>query len=114
VLNLVGALATSRRQRLREMTLLRTLGASTAQVRTVLLTEYAALGLLAGLTGSLLAAAGGWAAARFVFEIPFRLPVIVLVGFWVGSALLTMLVGAATGRELARRPPLEVLRTLAD
>jgi putative ABC transport system permease protein len=114
VLILVGALATSRRQRLREMTLLRTLGASTAQVRTVLLTEYAALGLLAGLTGSLLAAAGGWAAARFVFEIPFRLPVIVLVGFWVGSALLTMLVGAATGRELARRPPLEVLRTLAD
>jgi putative ABC transport system permease protein len=114
VLILIGALATSRRQRLREMTLLRTLGAGAAQIRTVLLTEYAALGLLAGVAGSLLALAGGWAAARFMFEVPFRLPAAVLAATWLGSALLTTLVGAATGRELVRRPPLEVLRTLAD
>jgi putative ABC transport system permease protein len=114
ILILVGALATSRRQRLREVTLLRTLGARTRAIRTVLLTEYAALGLLAGITGTVLATVGGWAVAHFVFELPFRLPIGALAAFWGGCALLTIGIGAATGRELARRPPLDVLRALAE
>jgi putative ABC transport system permease protein len=114
ILILVGALATSRRQRLREVTLLRTLGASRPTIRTVLLTEYAALGLLAGITGTVLSTLGGWAAAKFVFEVPFRLPVGALLVFWTGCVLLTTIIGAATGRELTRRPPLEVMRTLGE
>jgi putative ABC transport system permease protein len=114
ILILVGALATSRRQRMREVTLLRILGAGTRGIRTVLLTEYAALGLLAGVTGTLLSTAGGWAVARFVFELPFRLPIGALAAFWGGCALLTTLIGAATGRELARRAPLDVLREIAE
>jgi len=114
ILILVGALTTSRRQRLREVTLLRTLGARTRTIRTVLLTEYAALGLLAGITGTLLSTAGGWAVARWVFELPFRLPVGALAVFWSGCALLTIAIGAATGRELARRAPLDVLREIAE
>jgi putative ABC transport system permease protein len=114
ILILVGALATSRRQRLREVTLLRTLGARAREIRTVLLTEYAALGLLAGITGSLLSTAGGWAVARWVFELPFRAPLGALAAFWAGCALLTTLIGAATGRELARRPPLDVLREITE
>ncbi len=114
ILILVGALATSRRQRLREVTLLRTLGASRPTIRTVLLTEYAALGLLAGITGTVLSTLGGWAAAEFVFEVPFRLPVGALLVFWTGCVLLTTIIGAATGRELTRRPPLEVMRSLGE
>ena len=114
ILILVGALATSRRQRLREVTLLRTLGASRREIRTVLLTEYAALGLLAGVTGTALSTLGGWAAAEFVFSVPFRLPVGALLAFWTGCAALTTAIGAATGRELTRRPPLEVMRGMAE
>lgn len=114
LLILVGALATSRRQRLREVTLLRTLGARRREIRTVLLTEYAALGLLAGVAGTLLSTAGGWAVARWVFELPFQAPWGPLAAFWAGCALLTTLIGAATGRELARRPPLDVLREIAE
>jgi putative ABC transport system permease protein len=114
ILILVGALATSRRQRLREVTLLRTLGASRREIRTVLLTEYAALGLLAGVTGTALSTLGGWAAAAFVFSVPFRLPVGALLAFWTGCAALTTAIGAATGRELTRRPPLEVMRALGE
>ena len=114
ILILVGALATSRRQRMREVTLLRILGARAREIRTVLFTEYAALGLLAGVTGTLLSTAGGWAVARFVFELPFRLPVGALAAFWGGCALLTTLIGAATGRALVRRPPLDVLREIAE
>ncbi len=114
ILILVAALATSRHQRLKEVTLLRTLGAAARQVRTVLLTEYAALGFLAGFTGAGLAAVAGWAVSRWVFEIPYRVPWLGLLAFWVGSAVLTTIVGAATGRELTRRPPLDVLRSLAE
>jgi len=114
ILILIGALATSRRQRLREVTLLRTLGARRPEIRTILLTEYALLGLLAGITGTALSTLGGWAAARFVFEVPFRLPLGALLIFWTACAGLTTLIGAATGRELTRRPPLDVLRTIAE
>jgi putative ABC transport system permease protein len=114
LLILVGALATSRLQRTREVVLLRTLGARTGQVRAVLFTEYAALGALAGLAGALLAGGGGWLAARFVFEVPFQNPVVPLAAFALGTALLTVLVGAGAGRALARRPPLEVLRELSE
>jgi len=114
LLILVGALAASRLQRMREVVLLRTLGARTGQVRAVLFTEYAALGTLAGLAGALLAGGGGWLAARFVFEVPFQNPALPLAAFALGTALLTVLVGAGAGRALARRPPLEVLRELSE
>src|SRR5690606_32950878 len=51
---LIGAIATSRWQRLREGTLLRTLGATRAQVLRILLVEYAALGLAAALVAAVL------------------------------------------------------------
>ena len=48
---LLGSLATSRAQRLRETVLLKTLGASRAQVARVAVAEYLALGLLVGAGG---------------------------------------------------------------
>ena len=114
VLILIGALATSRLQRQREAVLLKTLGATAPRIRAILLTEYAALGTLGGVAGTVLAAAGGWAAARWVFEMPYRPPLLALVGCWVASAALTVLVGGATGRDLTRKAPLQVLRTLGE
>jgi putative ABC transport system permease protein len=114
VLILVGALATSRLQRQREAVLLKTLGATTPQIRAILFTEYAALGTLGGVAGTVLAAAGGWAAARWVFEMPFRPPLVALAVCWLASAGLAVLVGGATGRDLTRKAPLEVLRALGE
>jgi putative ABC transport system permease protein len=114
VLILIGALATSRLQRQREAVLLKTLGATAPRIRAILFTEYAALGTLGGVTGTALAAAGGWAAARWVFAMPYRPPLLALAGCWVASAALTVLVGGATGRDLTRKAPLEALRTLGE
>ena len=69
---LVGALATSRFQRIREGALLRTLGATRAQMFRIVLAEYLSLGLLAAAVALVLAAAAGWALARFVFEARSR------------------------------------------
>jgi putative ABC transport system permease protein len=107
---LIGALATSRFQRVREGALLRTLGATRAQVVRVVLAEYLSLGLLASAVALVLAAAAGWALARFVFEGPFSLPLIPLAGLTLAVVMLTVIVGLANSREVVRRTPLEVLR----
>jgi len=111
---LIGALTTSKLQRLRESLLLRTLGATARRVRTVLATEYFALGALGGLTGVLLAVAAGWASLHFLFELPFSVPWIPLLVFWLGTALLTTAVGLAAGRDVVKRAPLEVMREMSE
>jgi len=58
---LVGAVAASRFQRVREAVLLRTLGATRGQLLRILLAEYASLGVLAAATAILLSAAAAWA-----------------------------------------------------
>lgn len=107
---LVGALASSRYQRVREGALLRTLGATRRQVLGVIFTEYLALGLLAALVASVLAVAAGWAAARFLFEGPFSLPVLSLIALGSAIVSLTVVVGVSNSRDVVRRAPLEVLR----
>ena len=107
---LVGALATSRFQRVREGALLRTLGASRGQLFRVVLSEYLSLGVLSAVVALLLAGVAGWALARFVFEGKFTLPVLPLAGVGAAVVALTVAVGLANSREVIRRPPLEVLR----
>jgi putative ABC transport system permease protein len=110
VLVLVGALATSRFQRVREGALLRTLGATRGQVFRIVLAEYLSLGLLASVVALVLATASGWALARFVFEGSFSLPVVPMTGLALIVVALTVIVGLANSREVVRQPPLEVLR----
>jgi putative ABC transport system permease protein len=107
---LVGALATSRFQRIREGALLRTLGATRSQLLRIVLAEYAALGLLAALAAAVLSTAAAWALARWVFEDTFAVPAGPLAGLSLGVVVLTVVVGLANSREVIRRTPLEILR----
>ncbi len=65
---LLGALLNGKEQRLKESVLLRTLGASEQQVKTIILVEYTVLGLLAGLAGCGLAWVAHWAIAHWIFK----------------------------------------------
>jgi putative ABC transport system permease protein len=114
VIILVGALATSRFQRVREAVLLKTLGAGGRQIRQILLTEYFAWGSLSALTGVLLAGVAGWALSRFLFEIPFALPATQLALVWVGVCGLTVVIGFANSGEVLRKTPLAVLREMSE
>ena len=108
---LAGAVLSGRWQRMQEAILLRTLGATRAQIRQILFAEYATLGLLAGITGAGLAVAASWALARFAFKAEYVLapwPPLLAV---VGVTILTVLVGLATSRGIADQPPLEILRS---
>ena len=97
---LFSAVAATRRARLREGVLLRTLGASRAQVARVLLAEYGALGALGALTGMVLAFAGAWGLTRFVFDDPFDPAVGPTFVIAAGMLLLTMAIGLLTSRDV--------------
>lgn len=110
VVVLVGALATSRFQRVREAALLKTLGATRRQVFGVMVTEYAALGLLAALVATGLASVGGWALSKWMFEVPFVMPWVAFAWLAFTLVLLTVLTGLWTSTALFRQSALEVLR----
>jgi putative ABC transport system permease protein len=107
---LVGALATSRFQRVREGALLRTLGATRGQLFRIVLSEYLALGGMAALVALGLAGIAGWALARFVFHGGFAVPAGPFAALGCAIVALTVTVGLANSRDVLRRPPLEVLR----
>jgi putative ABC transport system permease protein len=108
---LLGAVAASRGQRVREGVLLRTLGATRKQVLRVLLAEYVSLGAMAAAAAMLLSIAAAWALCRFLFEAPFAVPVGWLAGLAAGVVGLTAIVGLLNSNEAFRRAPLEVLRS---
>jgi putative ABC transport system permease protein len=110
VLVLAGALLTGRYQRIRESILLRTLGASRRQIFQILLAEYCCLGILAALTGILLAVGASWALAIFVFEAKFALSVGPLLIALLAVSGLTILIGLLASRNVTNQPPLEILR----
>jgi len=110
VVVLIGALATSRYQRMREAALLKTLGATRSQVVRVMVTEYAALGLLASVVATGLATVGGWALMKWIFEVPFTVPWQAFGVLALTMVGLTVVTGLWNSLDVFRRPPLEVLR----
>jgi putative ABC transport system permease protein len=107
---LFSAVASTRRARMREGVLLKTLGATRAQIRNILVAEYLALGVLGSVAGMLLGIAGAWALMRFVFEssfTPVALPALFIAALMVG---LVVGIGLITGREVFRQTPMAALR----
>lgn len=108
---LAGAVLIGRAQRVRESVLLRTLGATKAQVNRILFAEYFALGTLGAAVGALLAISANWALAYYVFEVKWSAPSPwVLLGGWAAVSALTVTTGLLSSRGVCDHPPLAVLR----
>ena len=107
---LIGAVGGTRRQRIREGVLLKTLGATRRQVMRIALAEYVSLGLLSAVASLGLATIAGWAMVDRWFEMTFRFPALGILSFGVLIVALTVAVGLWTGREVFARTPLEILR----
>jgi len=108
---LTAAVITTRFQRAKESVLLRTLGAATGQIRTIIGVEYVLLGVLSAMTGVLLAILSTWALSYFVFDVVFVPDFGGLALIAAGIAAITGLLGVANSRGIATRSPLEILRT---
>ncbi len=107
---LIGAVAATRRERIREGVLLRTLGATRVQIQQIMVSEYAILGALGTLTGVLLGIAGAWAVTWYLFDqrfVPVAPELLVLALLMI---LITTLIGFVSGRDVYRATPAEALR----
>jgi putative ABC transport system permease protein len=110
VIVLLGAVRTSKYQRIRESVLLRTLGAKSRQILKILALEYIFLGILGALAGILLSLLSSQLLAWFLFETPFIpswIPFLVLLP---GIVLLVLVIGLSNSVGVIKKPPLEVLR----
>ncbi len=108
---LAGAVLIGRSQRVRESVLLRTLGATKAQVNRIMFAEYLALGTLGAAVGAVLAIGANWALAYYVFEVKWVAPsAVVLLGGWAAVSAMTVTTGLLSNRGICDHPPLAVLR----
>ncbi|WP_408119544.1 ABC transporter permease [Caballeronia grimmiae] len=110
VLVLYAALAGTRDERMRESALLRALGASHRQVRSVQVAEFVAVGALAGLMAALGAQGIGYVLASRVFEFyidfnPWLMPAGIVAGIACAG-----LGGWMSLRRVLARPALQSLR----
>jgi putative ABC transport system permease protein len=107
---LFSAVAATRRDRLREGVLLKTLGATRAQIGRILLAEYALLGALGALAGMLLSFAGAWALVTFVFKGTFAPALLPAAMIAAAMMALAVSIGMLTGRDVFRETPMAALR----
>ena len=107
---LFSAVSATRRARIREGVLLKTLGATRGQIARILLAEYSLLGVLGGLTGMILSIIGAWAVVRYIFKTPFAPALLPIAGIAVAIVGLTLLIGLLAGRDVFRETPIAALR----
>jgi putative ABC transport system permease protein len=110
LLILVGSVAMTKFQRIYEVAVLKTLGAKRKILLAMLFIEYALLGLVAGLVGSLAAIALSYSMARFTLDIPWDFsPAQTLTGI-VLTMMLVTIVGVISSFNALTRKPLAILR----
>jgi putative ABC transport system permease protein len=109
---LFSAVAATRRERIREGVLLKTLGATRPQIIKIMLAEYVLLGLLGSLTGMVLAIGGGWAITHFVFDNPYSPALGPAAGIALAMLVVTVTIGLLAGRDVFRETPMTALREI--
>jgi putative ABC transport system permease protein len=110
IIVLIGAVRTSKYQRIKESVLLRTLGATSRQILKITALEYFYLGLLGSGIGILLSLISSQLLASFVFKAPFVPSLVPFLVLLPGVTLLVLLIGLGNSRSVLNSPPLEVLR----
>lgn len=107
---LFSAVAATRRERVREGVLLKTLGATRAQIGRILVSEYTVLGVLGSLTGLLLSFGGAWAIMRYVFDRPFTAAIGQALGISAAMMLMAVAIGMLSGRDVFKETAMSALR----
>jgi putative ABC transport system permease protein len=105
-----GAIAAGRFARQRESMLLKVLGASRRDLRRILVSEYAALALLGGASGWLLAELINRPALTLFFDAPPTVPYPAIAGLLAAVIVLNVGVGLVISRGVSNGRPLDVLR----
>ncbi|MFQ5683844.1 MAG: ABC transporter permease [Candidatus Binatia bacterium] len=111
LLVLAGTVLTSRSQRLKESSLLRTLGAPRKKIVKIIAIEYLFLGGCAAASGIILALMAIWVLAYYYFATIFVPPLLMPVMALILVTGVTILAGILGSQGIYNRPAREVLRT---
>jgi putative ABC transport system permease protein len=107
---LYAALLFTQDERVHATAILRTLGARSAYLRRLQISEFALLGLLSGLFSAAGATLLGWVLARFVIDIPYQ-PGAALWLAGIGGGMLVMMCAEwLVTRRLMQLSPMVLLR----
>ena len=107
---LAGAVASGQRRRIREAVVLKSLGATRAQIRAAWLTEFGAIGVAAGLLAACVGTAASWAVLRFVMHADWAFQPGVLAATVAGCVVLMLGFGYAGTAGALRAPAAPLLR----
>tara|TARA_R100001369_G_scaffold48565_1_gene75144 strand:+ start:113075 stop:115633 length:2559 start_codon:yes stop_codon:yes gene_type:complete len=110
VIVLLGAVRTSKYQRIKESVLLRTIGATSNQILRILALEYIYLGVIGSLSGILLSLISSQLLAWQVFDTPFVPSLFPFLVLLPGISLLVLIIGLSNSISVIKSPPLVVLR----
>ena len=107
---LAGAVTASASRRGREVALLKTLGATRRGVVTIFAVEFALIGFVSGIVGTVGGAVLAWVVLTRGMEIAWTWRPLVLAGAPLATVALSVLAGIAASAGALRRRPIEVLR----
>jgi putative ABC transport system permease protein len=110
VLILIGAVSMTKFRRVYEAAILKTLGASSRLIATMLLLEYGVLGAIAGTVGAAGAVALSWAVARYGLDLPWQPAPLLTIGGIVVTAGAVAAIGVLASLDVLRHKPLSTLR----
>jgi putative ABC transport system permease protein len=107
---LAASVAGTRFRRVREVVILKTLGATRRRVQRVFSIEFTALGGVAGLLGALLATAFSDVVLKRLLNAQFHIDFLATGAAIVGTAVLANLSGWLASFRILKQKPLEILR----
>jgi putative ABC transport system permease protein len=102
---LVSAVAAGQRRRIREAVILKTLGATRAQIRAVWLTEFGLIGLVAGTMAAMVGSAASFGVTHYILHTDWIFLPVTLIYTLAGALALMLLFGyVGTAAALRARP----------
>lgn len=107
---LIGAAAADSRARTYEAAILKTLGASRAQILWSIALRALILGAVAGGVALAAGIGGGWAVSHFVMDAPYAVIWPSALGIVAGGVVVTLLAGLAFAMRPLRASPARTLR----
>lgn len=107
---LMGAVAAGQRRRMAEAVVLKTLGATRAQIRAAWMTEFGLIGGAAGLIAAAVGTLASWAVVRFVMHADWVFLPGILTATVLGCVLLMLTFGYAGTAAALRVRPAALLR----
>lgn len=110
IIILASSVAATRYQRIHETVLLKTLGATRAQVARIQAAEFLIIGLAAGLIGGMLAAVAANYLLGKLLQTEFNLQWVPLAVGTIATSALAIVTGWIASRGVLNHKPLEILR----